>query len=163
MSTISKMPFWAKALISCALCLALGTASGLSTAGSISGWYAELNKPSFNPPNWIFGPMWTLLYLMMGFAFALIWERKDEGGLVAKRSMGMFVLQFLLNLAWTPIFFGVQNFSLALGIIITLWILILMTMLCFWRQNKLAGMLMLPYLLWVGFASILNYSIWQLN
>ncbi len=157
------LPFWAKALIACTLCLVLGTASGVATSGSIEGWYSTLIKPSFNPPNWIFGPVWTALYLMMGFAFALVWQRYAEGGLTARRSMIMFTLQFLLNLAWTPIFFGAENLALAFAVIVVLWIMILLTTICFFQQHRLAGILMVPYLLWVSFAAVLNFSIWQLN
>jgi len=160
---MNNLPFWAKALIACATCLILGSASGIITSGAIDTWYTTLDKPSFNPPNWIFGPVWTILYLMMGFAFALVWQRYSEGGLTAKRSMLVFTLQFLLNLAWTPIFFGAHNLLLALVVIVVLWILILMTTICFFQQNRLAGALMVPYLLWVSFATVLNFSLWQLN
>jgi len=149
-------------LICALLCLALGTISGLSTAPEIKDWYTTLNKPSFNPPNWIFGPVWTLLYLMMGVALGLIINlgTKTPG---VKAALTIFGIQFILNLIWTPVFFGMHQISPALIVIILMWIAILLSIIHFSKLRPLAGWLLIPYILWVSFATILNAALWQLN
>ncbi len=149
-------------LICALLCLALGTASGLSTVPEIEGWYAGLNKPSFNPPNWIFGPVWTLLYLMMGGALGLIINlgTKTPG---VKTALVIFALQFILNLVWTPVFFGMHQIFPALIVITFLWVATLLSIIHFLKLRPLAGWLLVPYLLWVSFATLLNASLWRLN
>ncbi len=149
-------------IIAVIICFGLGTASGLSTTDAITGWYATLNKPFFNPPNWIFGPMWTLLYIMMGIAVGRIWNLSTEGVDVNEAIM-LFVAQFFLNIIWSPVFFSMQNPMAALAIIVTMWILILLTIRGFKKHDTLAGKLMIPYLLWVSFATILNGAIVYLN
>lgn len=149
-------------IIAVIICFGLGTASGLSTTDAITGWYATLNKPFFNPPNWIFGPMWTLLYIMMGIAVGRIWNLSTEGVDVNEAIM-LFVAQFFLNLIWSPVFFSMQSPMAALAVIITMWILILLTIRAFKKHDTLAGKLMIPYLLWVSFATILNGAIVYLN
>ncbi|NDP21299.1 MAG: tryptophan-rich sensory protein [Paludibacter sp.] len=149
-----------KIIICASLCVALGTASGFSTIDSITNWYQFLNKPTFNPPNWIFGPVWTLLYLLMGIAVALIWHTPHPD---KKRALQLFVAQFVLNLAWSYIFFNLHELGLAFVEIITLLIVIIFTIVAFYKINRKAAFLMIPYLCWVSFASVLNFSIWFLN
>ncbi len=124
-------------------------------------WYRKLNKPGWNPPNSIFAPVWTLLYLLMAASAWLVWRRFGIGAALVPLSL--FVLQLLLNAAWTWLFFGRHQIRSALIDIIALWILILATLLSFWRLDMLAGILLLPYLLWVSFATVLNWSIWRKN
>jgi benzodiazapine receptor len=129
--------------------------------GSISppgDWYASLNKPLWNPPSWLFGPVWTLLYLMMATAAWLVWKRCGWG-----KALGFYGIQLVLNAAWTPIFFGAQQPGWALVDIIALWVAIGVTTVAFFRVSKAAGGLMVPYLGWVSFAMVLNYALWRGN
>ncbi len=128
---------------------------------STGAWYANLNKPTWNPPGWLFGPVWTTLYITMGVAAWLVW---CEGGWTAqRRPLGMFVVQWVFNVLWTPLFFGIHRPDLAFVEILFLWLSIFGTMQLFWRVRPAAGLLLVPYLAWVSFASFLNYTIWQLN
>lgn len=130
-------------------------------AGTLSlpgAWYAALEKPSWNPPAWIFGPAWTLLYTLMAVAAWLVW--KHDGWRLPLR---LYFLQLLLNAAWTPLFFGAHQLGLALVEIMALWISILLTLMNFHRVNKPAGWLFVPYLAWVTFAAFLNFTLWRLN
>ena len=128
---------------------------------STDGWYAALLKPSWNPPAWVFGPAWTTLYLMMATAAWLVWR---EGGWKQQgRALTLFLVQWLLNALWTPLFFGMHQTGLALVEILLLWLMIAATLRAFWRVKKSAGWLMVPYLAWVSFATVLNYTIWRLN
>lgn len=149
-----------KILVCTAVVTALGLWSGLMTASEIPGWYAQLQKPTWNPPNWVFGPVWTTLYLMMGIALALVWH---SGHPTYKQAMMIFGVQFLLNLMWSFIFFNQHQIRLAFMEIIALWIMILANILVFYRIKPLAGILLIPYLAWVSFASFLNYTIMSLN
>lgn len=149
-----------KIAICASLCLLLGTASGFSTIDSITNWYQFLNKPSFNPPNWIFGPVWTLLYLIMGIAVALIWHTPHPN---QKRALQLFAVQFVLNLGWSFIFFNLRELGIAFVEIIAMLIAIIFTIVAFYKINRKAAFLMIPYLCWVSFASVLNFSIWFLN
>lgn len=144
------------------LCETVGIAGSVFTAASIPVWFATLSKPSFNPPNWVFGPVWTLLYALMGVAVFLVWEKRKENK-KAKLSIWFFVAQLFVNGIWTPIFFGLHEIGLAMIIIALLWFLILVTIALFWRINKVASWLLFPYLVWVSFAWLLNYSYWILN
>lgn len=121
-------------------------------------WYDSLAKPSFNPPGWVFGPVWTLLYILMGIAVWLAW--KEQGFSTA---VYLFMAQLALNALWSYLFFGANRPGLAFMEIILLWVLILLTMILFWRVRTAAGVLFIPYLLWVSFASVLNYSLWRMN
>jgi tryptophan-rich sensory protein len=121
-------------------------------------WYAALTKPSWNPPAWIFGPAWTLLYTLMAVAAWLVWKRDGW-----RRPLMMYFVQLTLNAAWTPLFFGAHQLGWALVEISVLWIAILLTMLAFHRVNKAAGWLFAPYLAWVTFATFLNFTLWRLN
>ncbi len=125
------------------------------------GWYAGLVKPSWNPPGWIFGPVWSLLYAMMAFAAWLVW--RSGGWAAQRRALGVYLLQWLLNALWTPLFFGLQRPDLAFAEIVVLGLTLLVTAVAFWRVRPLAGLLLVPYVLWVAFAGLLNFTIWQLN
>lgn len=144
------------------VCVSLGLLSGLVTQDSVATWFPTLKKPIFNPPNWIFAPVWTLLYIMMGIAAGLIWtSNADEKTM--KKALGFFVIQFALNMLWSYLFFGMHNPLLALVEIILLWLMIWETYNAFRKIDKIAGLLLIPYLAWVSFATILNASIWWLN
>ena len=121
-------------------------------------WYATLAKPEWNPPSWIFGPVWTALYLMMAIAAWLVWKRDGW-----RRPMWFYSGQLLLNAAWTPVFFAAHQIGLALIVITALWLAILCTLLAFLRISKPAGWLLVPYLAWVSFAAFLNYTLWRMN
>lgn len=121
-------------------------------------WYAALQKPSWTPPSWLFGPAWTLLYTLMAIAAWLVWKRVGFG-----RPLKLYFVQLALNAAWTPIFFGAHQLGWGLFEIVALWIAILMTLLTFRRVNPTAGWLFMPYLAWVTFATSLNFAIWRLN
>jgi len=151
-----------KILIAVAVCLFVGFLSGFATQSSVTDWYADLNKPSFNPPNWIFGPVWTVLYVLMGIAAGIVWSKGFHHKWV-KTAMYHFLFQLIFNAAWSLVFFGMKSPAYALLIIIILLALIILTMKWFRIVSKTAALLLVPYLLWVSFASILNYSIWQLN
>ena len=124
-------------------------------------WYAQLRKPAWTPPGWLFGPVWTLLYGMMAAASFLVWRR---GGFVAqRRALGLFLFQLVLNAAWSPLFFGMHSPALAFADIVLLWLTLLATIVAFWKVQVAAAVLLLPYLGWVSFASALNLALWRLN
>ncbi len=128
---------------------------------STGGWYDALQKPAFTPPSWVFGPAWTTLYILMAVAAWLVWR---EGGWVERSgALGLFATQWIFNAAWTPLFFGAHRIGLALIDIVILWFLILATLVAFFQVRLVAGLLLLPYLAWVTFATALNFRIWQLN
>ena len=124
-------------------------------------WYASLTKPTWNPPGWIFGPVWTSLYVMMAVAAWLVCKRGCWA--VQKRPLGWFLIQLVLNAAWTPLFFGLKKPAVAFGEIILLWLAIAVTLASFLRVSKAAGWLLAPYLAWVSFAALLNFTLWRLN
>jgi len=141
-----------------ALCFA---AAGGTVFVSTDGWYAGLQKPSWNPPAWVFGPAWRLLYILMAAAARFVWR---EGGWKTQgKALASFLVQWLLNALWTPLFFGMHRPGLALAEIIVLWLAIAATLASFWRVRKIAGVLLAPYLAWVSFAAVLNAAIWRLN
>jgi len=148
-------------LLFIAVCLGAGVAGSLATSSQIAGWYQSLNKPSWTPPNSWFGPVWTALYIMMAVAAWLVWRR---GGFRQQaRPLTIFGIQLLLNTAWSFIFFGAHQIGLALLEILILWVAILATISAFYRQSRVAAALLVPYLLWVSYASALNGAIWRLN
>jgi translocator protein len=149
-------------IASLAICLAVGLLGSLITSPAIPTWYAELNKPTFNPPSWVFGPVWTILYILMAVAAWLIWRqgRPTEG---VKLALALFALQLALNLLWSFIFFGCHSPLYAYVEIMLLWLAIVFTIISFTRLSHPAAWLMFPYLLWVTYASLLNYAIWKLN
>lgn len=133
----------------------------LFTSTSVGGWYQQLARPEWRPPDWLFGPVWTTLYGMMAMAAWLVWRR---GGWTAARvPLALWILQLLLNVGWSAIFFGMREPGLAFYEIVALWLAIAVTAASFWRWSKLATWLLVPYLAWVSFASVLNFTIWQLN
>lgn len=149
-------------IISLLITLGTGGVAALFTTPQITTWYVYLNKPSFNPPNWIFGPVWTLLYIMIGIAAYLVWchQDKSESYLKAKR---IYIVQLLFNFSWSIIFFGLHQIFGALIIIVLLLISIVITIKNFSKISKTAGLLLIPYLMWVSFASALNLFIYLLN
>jgi tryptophan-rich sensory protein len=156
------MPFWLKVVLCILGVELLGSVSGLLTASSIRDWYGGLVRPPGNPPNWIFGPVWTLLYAMMGGALALVWHRVESSP--ARRSaLVWFAIQFVLNLAWTPVFFGAHHIAAALLVITALLIAIGVTIYHFRRVHRVAAALLVPYLGWVGYATYLNAGYLVLN
>lgn len=150
-----------KLLYSLILTLGVGAISGIATASNIGGWYATLSKPSFNPPNWLFGPVWTLLYILMGIALAIIWKKPKSPH--RSNSLWLFFIQLFLNFCWSFLFFYFHNIGMALVEIGMLWILIMMTIISFSRLDKRAGWILVPYICWVSFASILNGAIYGIN
>ncbi len=141
------------------LCLAVGALGGWVTATSVKDWYPTLVKPSFNPPNWLFAPVWTTLYVVMAVAAWRVWRVAGLKSL----PLILFFAQLALNFAWSFLFFRFHLIGVALADIGLLLLLILATAIAFWQRDRLAGLLFLPYIAWVGFASALNLAIWQLN
>ena len=144
-----------------AVCFGAAAAGGAATYPRIEGWYAALTKPSWTPPDRLFGPVWTVLYLGMAVAAWLVWRQKGLNG--ARGPLILFAVQLGLNVAWSWLFFGLRNPALGFIDILLLWVAIAATIVAFWRQSVLAGLLFVPYLSWVTFAACLNYSIWLLN
>ena len=160
-----------------ALCLAVAAAGGAVTASSVGTWYAGLAKPAFNPPNWVFAPVWTALYLMMAFAGWRVWRRSQPPRLAARGTpplqegsrnaarlaLGVWAVQLAMNLTWSFLFFGARSIGGALVEIVVLFAAIVVTAGLFWRIDRLAGVLFVPYIWWVGFAAVLNAALWGLN
>jgi tryptophan-rich sensory protein len=146
-----------------AICLAIGYLSSFVTQSSISTWYPTIEKPFFNPPNWVFAPVWTILYITMGVAAGMIWNKLESNKTAVKKALFFFTAQLLLNALWSYLFFGLNNILLALIEIILLWLIIFETYTIFKQLDKTAGRLLIPYLAWVGFATILTGSIYILN
>jgi tryptophan-rich sensory protein len=144
-------------------CLAVGYLSSIVTQENIPTWYANINKPSFNPPNWIFAPVWTMLYVLMGYAGGRIWNKIGINEAAVKKAFLFFLIQLALNALWSFLFFGLHNFMLASIEIIVLWLMIYETMLQFKKIDKVAAYLLIPYIIWVSFATLLTFSIWYLN
>lgn len=143
-------------------CMAVGVLSTPFTVAAIPTWYATLNKPFFSPPNWVFGPVWTVLYILMGISLFLI-VRHGLSNKKIKIASIYFLAQLALNYIWTPIFFALKEPLLALFVIAAMWIVVLLTILKFYPLSKTAAYLLIPYLLWISFASVLNLSIVVLN
>ena len=145
------------------MCLAAQLTGSLLTLPAIrSGWYGGLVKPSFNPPAWLFGPVWTALYFIMAVAAWTVWKRGSDAGRV-KPALLLFFTQLVFNVLWSALFFGMRRPGLALAEIVLLWLLILATVLAFYGISRPAVWLLLPYLGWVFFAAVLNGTIWWLN
>jgi tryptophan-rich sensory protein len=153
---------FAMIIVSVLICLMVGFVGSIFTAPNIPTWYASLVKPEFAPPNWVFFPVWTTLYILIGISFALIWQsgfRKKEN----KIAGAVFAIQLFLNGIWSYLFFGLQNIFYGLIGIIAVWISILATMILFYKISKKATYLLIPYILWVSFATFVNYYLWILN
>ena len=157
-----KINNFLKLIIAITVCEAVGVVGAFFTTASITGWYATLARPALNPPAWVFGPVWTTLFALMGIAAFLVWkkglERRD-----VKIALGIFIGQLVLNTLWSIIFFGLHNPGAAFVEIIFLWLAILATIIAFAKISKPSAWLLVPYILWVSFAGYLNYSIWVLN
>ena len=156
--TIKPLPF----LVALAVPLAIGALGGAATTTSVRTWYPTLRKPWFNPPSWVFGPVWTALYVLMGIAIYLVWTgaRQPRG---RRRVVAWWTAQLLLNLLWSLVFFGRRAIGPAFGEILVLWLAIAATIRAASEQRPAAGVLLLPYLGWTSFAAVLNGSIWYLN
>lgn len=151
---------WTRLILAIGLCLGTGFLGSLVTTPSITGWYARLNKPLFNPPNWIFAPVWTTLFIIMGIALYLVWTSNSPRRTAAAH---LFYLQLGLNFLWSYLFFGLRNPTIAMLDIVVLWIAIFLTIRAFVPISKTAAYLLLPYIAWVSFAGMLNFFIVLLN
>lgn len=151
-----------RALIFIFICEAVGLIGSVVTLSAIYLWYAGLIKPTFSPPNWLFGPVWTTLYLLMGIAVYLIWE-KGIGKKKIKEAIFYFTVQLSLNFIWPFLFFGLHWLFISFLELTVLWFAILLTIFKFWKIEKTAASLLIPYILWVSFAAVLNYSLFVLN
>jgi tryptophan-rich sensory protein len=150
----------AKLSVSILLPLIIGGISGNYTASNIQSWYVTLIKPSFNPPNYLFGPVWTSLYIIMGISFYMIWSSTKSN---KNKLIGIYLFQLVLNFLWSFIFFKYHAIGIAAIEIVFLWLSILTMIMMFYKNNKWAAFINIPYLLWVSFASVLNISIYLLN
>lgn len=141
---------------------AVGILGSFFTVSTLLNWYTVLNKPSFTPPNWVFGPIWILLYFLMGASAYIVWQKTD-GNNLAKNSLILFFIHLIFNAAWMPIFFGLRNINLALFDIIIIWLFIVILIIKFFKISRASAYLLIPYLIWVSYATALNYYIWRLN
>ena len=148
---------WAWPVAGALLCLGLGTASGLSSVGRGDSWYQELVRPPGTPPPWVFGPVWSVLYLLMGIAFGRLIQRR------AKHAMWVFCMQFVLNLLWTPVFFGMHQIAAALAVIGAIWLGVVATLVLARKSDKISAGLLVPYWLWISYATYLNAGFFWLN
>jgi tryptophan-rich sensory protein len=146
-------------IVACQLAGAIGS---VFTASAVLTWYDALKKPSFTPPGWVFGPAWISLYLLMGVAAFMVWSRGLDDSRV-RIGLSVFIAQLLLNALWSPLFFGLRSPLAGLVDIVLLWGLIILTMIYFFKVSTAAGILLVPYILWVSFAAVLNFSILALN
>lgn len=151
-----------KLIISIVICQLAGIIGAFFTTDSIPTWYNSLNKPEFNPPNWLFGPVWTILYLLMGISLFIIWK-EDLKNKNVKNAFAIFIVQLIINLLWSVVFFGMHSISGGLIVIIVLLVIIIITIVKFKKISFTASILLIPYLLWVCFATILNFYFYKLN
>ena len=151
-----------KLVISIAIPLLVGFAGSYFTRPAIDGWFQTIQKPSWQPPNWVFAPVWTTLYIMMGIALFLVWKKQHAGD-QKRTAISLWIIQLVLNFMWSYLFFNRQQLGLALIEIIVLWIFILFTIIAFANISKPAAWLMVPYIAWVSFATLLTWSIYSLN
>jgi translocator protein len=152
---------WLSLIVSLAICYAAAWVGSAVTRPAINNWYAHLAKPSWRPPNWAFAPAWTIIFTLMAFAAWIVWNRHET--LFVLPALCLFGIQLALNMAWSAIFFGLRRPGLAVIEIACLWVAILVTLIQFWRIAPLAGWLLIPYLAWVAFAMVLNFTIWRMN
>ena len=153
-----KLPPWAMLVLFLIVVFSVSVIGGLFTASSVGTWYEGLAKPSWRPPNWLFGPVWTILYAMMAVSAWLVWKRAGFGS-----ALLMFAAQLLINGIWSPVFFGAQSLGGGLVVIVALWFAIVGTIAMFWPVSLAAALLLLPYLAWVSFATVLNAAVWRMN
>jgi benzodiazapine receptor len=151
-----------KLIVSIIICQLAGVIGSLFTTPAIPTWYATLKRPSFTPPNWVFSPVWITLFVLMGIAAFLVWN-KGLNDQKVKMALSIFAVQLILNVLWSVMFFGLRSPLAGLSDIAALWVAILLTILCFFKVSNTAGILLIPYILWVSFAAVLNFSIWRLN
>ncbi len=151
-----------KLLASIIVCQGAGFIGSIFTTPNISTWYATLKKPSFTPPNWLFAPVWTILFLLMGISAYLVWRYGLSNPRV-RIALIIFIVQLLVNISWSLVFFGLKLQLAGFFVIIALWVLILLTIIHFSNISITAGILLIPYFLWVSFASVLNFMLWRLN
>jgi tryptophan-rich sensory protein len=151
-----------KLLISLTICLAAGGIGAAFAMQSVDSWYALLKKPFFTPPSWVFGPVWTVLYVLMGLAVYIIWRKRQRGGQNTAAYL-LFGTQLALNIGWSFVFFGLRSIVGGLFTIFALWLSIILTIHEFLHKSQLAGWFLIPYLVWVSYACILNFSLWWLN
>lgn len=151
-----------KLIFSIGICLFAGVLGSFFTTPAIPTWYATLNKPSFAPPNWLFFPVWTTLFVMMGISLYLVWRKGLEDHQV-QNALIIFAVQLILNVLWSVAFFGLRSPLAGLIEISIMWISIAFTIMLFMKVSKTAGILLIPYIIWVSFAAILNFYIWRLN
>ncbi len=150
-----------KLIISIVGCEIIGVAATPFTLSAIPTWYSRLNKPSFSPPNWIFGPVWTVLYLTMGISLYFVWRKKPNKKI--RIALLYFLMQLTFNFIWSILFFGFRSPILGIIDIVVLWVAILLTIIKFYKIEKISAWLLVPYLFWVSFATVLNFSILILN
>lgn len=159
---MSKIQTTKRFVASIFLSAAAGGVGSIFTSSSIQSWYQYLNKPSFNPPNWLFGPVWSVLYTLMGIALFLVWQTGFEKPRT-KQAVIFFILHLAVNAGWSWAFFGLHSPLLGICAITALWLMIVISMVMFYPIKKLAAWLLLPYLLWVSFAAVLNFYVYRLN
>lgn len=152
---------WLSLALLIAICLGVMLSGALITAPAIAEWYTTLRKPAWTPPDWLFGPVWTALYLSMAVAAWLVWRHRH--GTHVAWPLGLFTVQLFLNAAWSPLFFGLRNPAAALVDVVLLWCCVGAALLAFWRVHGIAGGLLVPYWIWITYAAGLNFSIWRLN
>lgn len=155
------MPLWLKIVLCLLLTEILGGLGGIVTGNSIASWFAQLERPPGNPPNWLFGPVWGVLYALMGLALALVWHREKSAE--RRQALRWWWVQFVLNLIWSPVFFGAHQIAAALVIIVVLLVAIVFTIRAIRRVHPRAALLLVPYLLWVSYATYLNAGFLVLN
>lgn len=148
-------------LVWLAICFGASALGAAATSSSVNGWYQTLDKPSWNPPDWVFGPVWTLLYFLMAVAAWLVWRR--EPIVRCRWPLGLFLLQLALNVGWSVVFFGLKAPGWAFFEIVVLCLAIAATAYVFWRRSKVAALLLAPYLTWTTFAAVLNFTLWRFN
>lgn len=153
---------WKELIISLIISFLPAIIGSISMIGSIDGWYATLNKPWFTPPSWLFGPVWTTLYILMGVSLYFIWIAKNKQN---EKNLGLFLfgVQLVLNGMWSPLFFFAQSITIALLVIIAMDIIVILTIVIFYEINKKSGYLLIPYISWLCIATLLNFSILVLN
>ena len=152
-----KIKSWPKLIFSIIIAQSAGFVGTFFTISSIPTWYTTLVRPVFAPPNWVFGPVWTILYTLIGISLYLIWIKNKKG------SLKLFWFHLLLNALWSPIFFGLKNLGLAFVVILVMDVTLVFVIKNFYKINKIAAYILIPYLIWIGFATLLNFSFWQLN
>ena len=158
---VTERTRWMGLAVFLVICLSAGGLGAVATTSEIDGWYRTVAKPTWNPPDYVFGPVWTTLYVMMAIAVWMVW--RPAGFIAVKGPLLLFALQLALNVAWSWIFFGFHQPGWAFAEIVILWAAIAVTLRAFFQRSKLAGWLLVPYLVWVSFAAILNFAIWWLN